>query len=162
MIAKPADLVAKPADPIAKPADPIAKPADLIGKPLPDLAPLGVDPSVLKADGKMVLVCFWDVEQRGSRFCVLELAKMAENLSRQGVQVVAVHASKVDEGVLRTWKTKERIPFPLGMVRDDAAEVAWRVGGLPWLLLTDRGGLVRAVGFPLSELSVKIAEAKGR
>jgi len=162
MIAKPADLVAKPADPIAKPADPIAKPADLIGKPLPDLAPLGVDPSVLKADGKMVLVCFWDVEQRGSRFCVLELAKMAENLSRQGVQVVAVHASKMDEGVLRTWKTKERIPFPLGMVRDDAAKVAWRVGGLPWLLLTDRGGLVRAVGFPLSELSVKIAEAKGR
>ncbi|MEN6332832.1 MAG: carboxypeptidase-like regulatory domain-containing protein, partial [Phycisphaerales bacterium] len=55
------------------------KPASLRGKLLPLLKDLGIDPPP-DAEGKMLLVCFWDMGQRPSRNCVTQLAARAAQL----------------------------------------------------------------------------------
>ncbi|GAF93532.1 unnamed protein product, partial [marine sediment metagenome] len=91
----------------------------LIGKPLPDLKDLKVDLSPTDTVDKMILVCFWDMQQRPSRNCIRELAKHAEELKEKGVAVIAVQASEVDENELNEWVKNYNIPFPVGMVQGD-------------------------------------------
>jgi hypothetical protein len=135
----------------------------LLGKPLPELKDSKIDLSLADADDKMILVCFWDMEQRPSRHCIIQLAKQAEQLKQKGVMVVAVQASKVDENALNEWLKKYKIPFPVGMVQDDVKKnrFTWGVRSLPWLILTDRKHIVRAEGFGLSELNGKLEDIAG-
>ena len=134
----------------------------LIGKPLPDLKDLKVDLSPTDTVDKMLLVCFWDMQQRPSRNCIRELAKRAEKLKEKGVAVIAVQASKVDENELNEWVKKYNIPFPVGMVQGDVEKTrfAWGVRSLPWLILTDQEHIVRSNGFSLAELDEKIQAAE--
>ena len=126
----------------------------LINKPLPELEAVGVDVLPSDANDRMILVCFFDMEQRPSRSCVIQLAKRAEELKRKGVTVVAVQVSVVKMDNLDQWVKKNRIPFPVGMARDDEtkARFTWGVKSLPWLILTDREHVVTAEGFGLAEL----------
>ena len=130
----------------------------LMGKVLPALDGIKVDFSPEQAKGRMILVCFWDMEQRPSRYCIRELAKRAEELKENGVTIVAVQASKVDENALNEWVKKYDIPFPVGMVQGDEekSRFIWGVRSLPWLILTDRKHIVRAEGFTLTELDEKL------
>ncbi len=130
----------------------------LIGRQLAELDGTGIDFKPEQARGKMILVCFWDMNQRPSRNCIIRLAKQAEQLKNKGVVVVAVQASKVDEGALNEWTKKNTIPFPVGMVQggEDKTRFTWAVKSLPWLILTDKEHIVRTEGFSINELDEKI------
>ena len=134
------------------------QPPSLLGKPLPDLKGISVVFSPEQHKDKMILVCFWDMNQRPSRNCSSQLAGQAEQLGQKGVAIVAIQASKVDENALDKWVRANDIPFPVGTIRNDDEKTrwAWSVRSLPWLILTDKDHIVRAEGFSLSDLEGKL------
>ncbi|MBA7622754.1 hypothetical protein ES703_30140 [subsurface metagenome] len=131
----------------------------LVGKPLPELKDLKIDLSLANVSDKMLLVCFWDMNQRPSRNCIMRLAKQAEQLKQKGVAVVAIQASKVNESTLNDWLKEYNIPFTIGIVQSNVEKTkfAWGVRSLPWLILTNRKHIVRAEGFALTEIDEKIS-----
>ena len=131
---------------------------NLTGKPLPDFNMIKTDFDLEQAIGKRILVCFWDMNQRPSRNCMIQLAKQVEQLKSKSVIVVAVQASKVDEKTLNEWVKKNNIAFPVGMIQgdDEKVRLTWGVKSLPWLILTDRKYVVCAEGFSLTELDEKL------
>ncbi len=130
----------------------------LVGKPLPDMKEIAVDHDPNQMKDKMILVCFWDMEQRPSRNCIRELAKRAGELKEKGVTVVAIQASKVDENKLDEWIKKNNIPFAAGVITADIEKTrfVWGVRSLPWLILTDKQHVVIAEGFTMAELDEKL------
>jgi len=132
----------------------------LIGKPLPDLKNLKVDLSLANVSDKILLVCFWDMNQRPSRNCIIRLAKQAQEFKAKDIVVVAVQASKINEDKLNEWVEKYNIPFTVGMIqgKEEETRFAWGVRSLPWLILTNRQHIVRAENFGLNELNEKIKE----
>ena len=136
------------------------RPPSLVDRPLPELKEAGIDLPPVETDGKMLLVCFFDMEQRPSRHCITQLAKHAGQLVSKGVTIIAVHASKMDQTALNQWAKQNNIPFPIEMARRDAEKTrfAWGVRSLPWLILTDRRHVIRAAGFRVKELNEKIGE----
>jgi hypothetical protein len=131
----------------------------LLGKALPDFKGIETDFTPEQYKDKMILTCFWDMNQRPSRNCMSQLAGRSEQLREKGVILVAIQASKVDENALDQWGRKYNISsFPMGIVRADEKETlfAWGVKSLPWLILTDRKHIVRAEGFGMSELDEKL------
>jgi hypothetical protein len=134
------------------------EPIPLTGKALPELKDLGIDLSPADADEKVILVCFFDMEQRPSRHCVMELVKQVQELKEKGIIVVAVQALKVGENTLNEWIKKNNIPFPVGMIKgnEEKAKFAWGIRSLPWLILTGRKHVVRAEGFGINDLNEKI------
>jgi protocatechuate 3,4-dioxygenase beta subunit len=134
------------------------RPPSLVGRPLPELKDVGINLSTADTDDKILLVSFFDMEQRPSRHCLTQLVKQAEQLKGKGVTVVAVQASKIDQEDLNQWVKKYNIPFPVGMVQNDEKKTRfnWGVKSLPWLILTDQKHIVEANGFPLAELDEKI------
>jgi hypothetical protein len=136
----------------------IAIPPSLIDKPLPNFKNIKIDFNNQQTEGKMFLVCFWDMNQRPSRNCITRLAKQAKQLKEKGLAVVAVYASKVDENKLDNWMEKYDVPFLAGVIEGDEEEIrmAWGIKSLPWLILTDRRHIVTAEGFGVDELDNKI------
>ena len=114
------------------------------------------DPNQTK--DKMMLVCFFDMNQRPSRNCMQQLRAKAQELKTKNVLVVAVHASKVDDNKLSLWLQKYDINFPVGMIKADEAKIRidWGVRSLPWLILTDTQYVVIAEGFSVAELDEKL------
>jgi protocatechuate 3,4-dioxygenase beta subunit/peroxiredoxin len=137
------------------------QPPSLVGKALPDVKELKLNLSPEDSEDKMLLVCFFDMEQRPSRYCVTQLAKQAERLKQKGVTVVAVQASKTDASALKEWVEKYNLTFPVGTVEGDVEKTkfGWGVRSLPWLILTNRKHVVTAEGFSITELDKKIEEA---
>jgi hypothetical protein len=139
------------------------QPPSLVGKPLPDLKALEVDLSLADANSKMILVCFFDMEQRPSRHMVREVARKVQALKEKGVTVVLIQASKIDENALSKWVKKNDIEFMVGMIENDEEKIrfAWGVRSLPWLILADRNHIVSSNGFMLSELDEKLVQLQG-
>jgi hypothetical protein len=145
--------------------------AALKGKPLPLLKDVGIElpapgaqrPFGAGAEGKMLLVCFWDMGQRPSRSCLTQLAAQSAALREKGVEVVAVHAAKVEGDVLSQWLKENEIPFTGEMIVGDIekAKLAWGAVSLPHLILTDKEHTVVAEGFGLGDLGKQI-EMAGR
>jgi len=131
----------------------------LVGKPLPDMKEIAVDHDPNQTKDKMILVCFWDMNQRPSRHRIAQLAKQAEQLNCKGVTIIAVQASKVDGNKLNEWVEKNNIPFPVGVFQGDEEKTrfAWGVRYFPWLILTDKQHVVTAEGFTLDELNEKLS-----
>jgi hypothetical protein len=127
-------------------------------KPLPDMKQFVVVQDPNQARDKMMLVCFFDMDQRPSRNCMRQLSIKTKELEAKGVHVVAVHASKVDDSVLNEWVEKSNIPFPVGMVQSDEEKIrfSWGVRSLPCLILTDKEHIVTAEGFTLVKLDEKL------
>jgi len=134
----------------------------IAGKPLPELKEFGVKLSAADVNDRMILVCFWDMNQRPSRNCIMQLAKQAEQLKEKCVTIVAIQSTKIDQTALNDWIKKYNIPFAVGMVAGDEEEIRFACGAkaLPWLILTDRKHIVSAEGFSLTELDEKIKEFK--
>jgi len=130
----------------------------LIGKQLPELKDFKIDLSSADADNKMILVCFFDMNQRPSRNCLVQLSKRAQELKAKDVVVIAIQASKVDENALKKWVKENNIPFQVGIVQGDEEKTsfAWGVQSLPWLILTDREHIVQAEGFSIGDLDQKL------
>jgi len=137
------------------------RPPSLVGKHLLHLNGIKTDFSPGQAKGKMILVCFSDMNQRPSRYCITELAKQAEELREKGVTIVAIQAPKVDEDTLNEWLKEHSVSFSVGTVEGDEEKTrfAWGVQSLPWLILADKEHIIRAEGFALEELDKKIKQA---
>jgi uncharacterized GH25 family protein len=137
-------------------------PLSLVGKPLPDLKALGISLVPDAIEGKRILVCFWDMNQRPSRHCITQLIKQTEQLKDKGVVIVAVQASQIDKNTLDEWSKESKVTFSVGIIQDDVekARFAWGVRSLPWLILTDKQHVVVAQGFGLDELDEKTKEVQ--
>lgn len=134
--------------------------ASLLGRQLPDLNDLSIKLPADRIKAKMILVCFFDMQQRPSRNCLRQLSKRAQEFQAQDVIVLAAQASKVKEKELNEWVRENNVPFPIGMVQGDEESIrfAWGVRSLPWLILTDRQRIVTTGGFALNELDEKVKE----
>jgi hypothetical protein len=53
------------------------QPPPLMGKALPNLNGIKVDFAPEQAKGKMILICFFDIQQRPSRYCLRQLSTRA-------------------------------------------------------------------------------------
>jgi hypothetical protein len=115
-----------------------------------------------RIEDKVILLCFFDMNQRPSRNCILQLSKKAQELKAKDVVVVAVQASKVDKDKLNDWIKENDIAFAVGMIQADEekARFTWGVRSLPWLILTDTKHIVRVEGFSINELDEKITTLK--
>jgi protocatechuate 3,4-dioxygenase beta subunit len=133
----------------------------LIGENLPGFNDIKIDLAPNASKDKLMLLCFFDVNQRPSRNCLQQLNKSAQELKVKDVSIVAVQTSKVEQDALNEWLKSQNISFPVGIVSNDeqAIRFTWCVKSLPWLILTDRQHIVRAVGFGISELSSRLEEA---
>ena len=119
---------------------------------------IDIDFDLDRVKGKMLVVCFWDMNQRPSRNCISQLAKQAKELEKESVLIAAVQASKVDKNTLNEWIKENAIPFPVGVITGDSEKIrfAWGVKSLPWLVLTDTEHIVSADGFNANELEEHI------
>lgn len=135
-------------------------PPELVGKVLPEFGDINTSFASEQAKDRRLLVCFWDMQQRPSRYCVRRLAEKAKDFTEKGIAVVCVHASDVDENTLYEWVKEYNIPFTIGMVRGDEEKTrfSWGVQSLPWLILTDGNHIVTAEGFVVNELDEKMVE----
>ena len=146
--------------PILKPVFDLAKAPSLLGKALPALAGLGLPPAPDATTDAAVLLCFFDLQQRPSRNCVVQLAKDAQDLKLGGLAVVAIQAAALDPPTLAGFVQAQRLPFPVGKLETDEEKIRfnWGVRSLPWLVLADKTHTVRAEGFPLAELKDRLAQ----
>ena len=136
----------------------IAQPVPLLDKPLPEFKDIKIDLSAVDTNNKTILVCFFDMNQRPSRNCLLQLSTKAKELKAKNVIVIAVQASKADQNKFNDWIKKNNIPFSVGMIQDDEEKTrfTWGVRSLPWLILTDKKHIVLEEGFNISELNSKV------
>jgi protocatechuate 3,4-dioxygenase beta subunit len=140
------------------------KPASLRGRALPDVKKLGIELPP-ETDGRMLLVCFWDMNQRPSRHCIGVLTRRAAELKEKGLLIVAVQAAQVQQGALEEWIEQNRPPFPVGRITGDIenTQFEWGAVSLPHLILTDREHIVVGEGFALlGELDNRIKDASGQ
>jgi len=132
----------------------------LLGKSLPDFENIKVDFTSEQAKNKMLLLCFFDIEQRPSRNYIIQIAKQVKDLEQKGVVIVAIHSLKVDKNTLHEWIEKNGIPFPVGIIQGDneKAHFKWGIKSLPWLILTDRQHIVINEGFGIDDLGDQIRQ----
>jgi hypothetical protein len=132
-----------------------------VSKSLPAFEGIKLNLSAEQVKDKVILYCFFDMNQRPSRNCLLQLCKRAKELIAKDVIVVVIQASKVDDSVFHEWVAKNNIPFPIGRIQGDEEKIrfTWNVESLPWLVLTDHNHVVTAEGFGLGELEDKIRQA---
>jgi hypothetical protein len=123
---------------------------------------INIDFDFEQSKDKMLLVCFFDMQQRPSRNCIMQLSKRAQELKSKDIVIVVVQASKIEKDTLNEWIKVQGISFPVGMIEGDSDKVrfAWGVKSLPWLILTDRNHIVTAEGFSLNELEEKIKNSE--
>jgi protocatechuate 3,4-dioxygenase beta subunit len=132
----------------------------LVGKALPELKDFDIDQSKLDTESKIILVCFFDMEQRPSRNCIMQLSKRAQELQAKEVVIVVAQASKIEQAKLEEWVKENNISFPVGMIEGDSDKIcfAWGVKSLPWLILTDKQHIITAEGLAIIDLDEKIKE----
>jgi len=138
----------------------IGPPPEKVGEPLPDLKDLGINLLPADVNDKSMLVCFFDMEQRPSRNCILQISERAKEIKEKGIVIIAVQASKIEQAKFDEWIKENNIPFPVGMIEGDSDKIrfAWGVRSLPWLILADKKHVVTADGFNIDELDKKIGD----
>ncbi len=129
----------------------------LTGKQLPDFNDVIINQSALNSIDKKLLVCFFDIEQRPSRNCILELSKKAKELTEKDIEIIAVQISQIEQANLDDWIKENQITFPVGMIKENEEQTKfnWGVKALPWLILTNKEHVVQAEGFSIAELDNK-------
>ena len=141
----------------------IQQPGALLkGDALPGFDGIELDFAAEGNEGKMLLICFFDMNQRPSRRRISEMAKQAGQLRQNGIFILAIQATKIRRDKLDAWAKNNGIPFAVGLIEEDVekARFTWGVKSLPWLILTDRRHLVVDVDFGFSELADKIKAAR--
>jgi hypothetical protein len=133
-----------------------------VGEPLPEFEGIDLDVTAEDMKDKAILLCFFDMNQRPSRNCLLQLAAKAKELEAKEITPVGIQVSKINGNDLGKWIEENNVPFRIGMVRGDEkkARFTWGARSLPWLVLTDEKHIVRAEGFRLSELDAKLKSQK--
>jgi len=133
--------------------------ASMKGKSRPDMTSVGLTASDAP-EGKPLLICLFDLEQRPSRRCVRLLHEQSDALSGKGLVVVVVQASVVPDATLRDWKASMPVSFPVGRVPAKSPSTRWAadVPSLPWLILVGSNGKVASEGFAIDELGERLGE----
>jgi hypothetical protein len=134
-------------------------PKSLVGGALPDFTqhlPLDFDASVF--DGKAILVCVYDVQQRASLQAVKQAGTAFSALARNDLAFLAFDVSGLCHHASALWANDEGVAVTLamGFPGDDETLAQWGVKALPWLLLADKDHVVRAEGFAVDELEEKV------
>ena len=139
---------------------PEVQPLPLIGKPIPNMDKIKIDIDQEQTKGKMMLICFFDMKQRPSRNCLMQLSKRAQELKEKDIAVVVIQASKIDKSTLDEWVKEQNIPFVVRMIEaeDEKTRFTWGIKSLPWLILTDKEHIVTAEGFSIGELDERITK----
>ena len=137
---------------------PEVQPLPLIGKPIPNMDKIKIDIDQEQTKGKMMLICFFDMEQRPSRNCLMQLSKRAQELKEKDIAVVVIQASKIDKSTLDEWVKEQNIPFVVRMIEaeEEKTRFTWGIKSLPWLILTDKEHIVTAEGYSIGELDERI------
>jgi hypothetical protein len=150
--------VVKIEKPAFKPQFDPAKAPSLLGQPLPSLRGLKLNPPPAATSNRMILLCFFDLQERPSRYCLTQLAKSAQDLQAKGVFLAGIQASAVEAGDLDKFAQANHIEFPLGMIEQEEEQTKfnWGLRSQPWLILTDGAHVVRAEGFPIGDLRDKL------
>ena len=137
--------------------------APLTGEKLPGFDSIQINLNPEQTKDKMVLVCFFDMNQRPARRCIEELGKQVEQLKQKGVAVVGIQAAEVYAEDFNRWLKTSDFQFPIGIIEGEPSEIKfnWSIQALPWLILTDKQHIVRVEGFTISELEAKLQETSG-
>ena len=140
-------------------ADAVAS-QSLKGNTMPDFKDITFKSPIENLQGKSLLVCFWDYQQRPSRNCILELNKKAEELKAENIEVIAVQIAPIEQETLDSWIAENGITITIGTAGEKEANVRfkWAVKSLPWMVLTDSKNKVFDEGFGINELDEKIEE----
>jgi len=127
-------------------------------KEIPDFKGIDIEFDIEQPKGKMLLICFFDYQQRPSRNCIIQLAKQAQGLKGKNVVVIAIQKSKIEQAKLDEWIKENNIVFSVGTIQTDEEQMrfTWGVKSFPWLILTDKKHIVVNEGFGLNELEQKI------
>lgn len=135
-------------------------PESKVGKSIAEINDLIISFNTDTLDSAVILLCFFNFEQRPSRNCIIKLTEQMEKLKLKNVAIVAIQSSKVSENTLDEWVKENGITFPVGMIQDDEEKTRfnWGVKSLPWLILTDRRHIATAEGFGIDELNDKISQ----
>ncbi len=107
----------------------------------------------------MLLLCFFDLQERPSRYCLSELVKTAATLNGKGVTIAGIQTSRIEAAALDAFARTNHIAFPLGMINADEEKTKfeWGLRSQPWLVLTDQDHVVRAEGFAPGDLNEKLS-----
>ena len=128
----------------------------LTGRPIPGFDGFDIKMNDELFKNKPVLVCFFDIDQRPSRNCITELAKKANQLKEKGVEIIAVQISSAEKEAVNDQIKQLNLPYAIGIINDDdKIKSTWGVKSLPWLILTDKEHIIKAEGFPITELDNK-------
>lgn len=140
----------------------IKKPGSLLGEILPSFDSIDIDKQREQLKGNALCICFFDMNQRPSRNCIMQLANQAQQIKQSNTIIVAVQTSKINGNVLSEWIKRNNIPFPVGTIQGDADKTRsiWNVQSLPWLILIDSRHIVQAEGFAVAELDEKLKANK--
>ncbi|MEW6745686.1 MAG: carboxypeptidase regulatory-like domain-containing protein [Planctomycetota bacterium] len=139
--------------------EPEGVPTSLLGERLPNLSELSSDLDPSLVDGKRILVCFCDMNQRPSRHFVKSLAKAAEELARHDMILLTVDVSGNGAEAVHEWARTAKVPFPIACLGENSRDtlLAWGVAALPWIIVADRSQVVQAEGVMLDELQEVLA-----
>jgi hypothetical protein len=132
----------------------------LLREPLGNLDEFNISLDPAKLRGRRILICFWDMSQRPSRWCLRQLAKRKEELIQKEIVTIGIHTSEIDIEQLSNWLSENEVNLPVGIIKDNTQQVlqSWGVQARPWLILTNHEHIVTAEGFGLAELDAKIEE----
>ena len=132
-----------------------------VGQRLP-LEDIDINFSLEELEGKKILLCLWDMEQRPSRNCITQLSQKADELKEKNVNVIAVHTSEIDQATLNDWMKEYNIPFLTGTLKSKPSSESiieskiipnnWETESLPRLILTDSKHNISNLDFSPNDL----------
>lgn len=125
------------------------------GSRVTDWAALGLSDYAAGLQGKAVLLCFVDPEQRACRHVLSQLAAQSGELASRNVIVVAVPVSQ--SAAVSQQKTTDALLMAKPAGDPEALLRDWGVQSLPWLVLMDKDHTVRAEGFAPADLPARLA-----
>lgn len=120
---------------------------DLVGKPAPaiklELLDGGTLDLVSHKGKNVVILDFWATWCRPCRAAMPILAEVAKAYASRGVVLYAVNQRETPAQI-KAFLEKENLNIPVALDKDSQAGAAYRVSGIPRMVIIDKEGVVRA------------------
>lgn len=129
----------------------------LVGRQLPTLKTTSL-PSDAVPQGKPILLCLFESQQRPSRRAIRVMTEQYEALKQKGITVLALQTASIENEAFENWLKENSTPFKIGRITEKSTSATWATGtdSLPWFILANAEGRVIAEGFPVEDLQAKI------